>query len=644
MTEGAINFLAKLGITKGRTTPARDNIESYNIDELIDLVTSHPCFQEIYMPIIQAKLDAGKKMLKDNTVHPREANTHKQKPGFYITSSKLISNSAEPFYNKGPTHLNIWWKKKLEYMKSNNITSINNLPLSAGDELVNYDDKTISPDFDWTLADIMRYVIVNCITHILNSYIKYGIKDKHKLRAAAVDLLKKTEKGNFGYYDDTFLRAYLKDDYDTETSKFPETTRNHDLYKEELKKVTNFLDSAYELINNRSQKVYADILDVVIAYADWDDERMKDQIMVYNYGYSSYSFPRLNGKKRVTEFFSKLKEKYEKYNTINVFFYLPMTTAPNYKKTMYLYTIPVIFFSIVNEIGHETAFNAYSNIYHDMQHKERYVEVMKEVARIQKYKPTYNRAILSRKNSKHRFSIQTRKINNISGTRSVNNRIKNRRTNKDDKFNKFNIYDIQRDIYERCVAALNYFDNVGDSVNDVYYLIFSIVHENVIQSILKTVICNRKRDLDNKFYNIFFQNKVAALLDESPELKDQVITIFNNCKKIGLSYLLYGSRLIKILMLPDFRRIITTASAETHERFKSKWPKPNTMIGNFTHVEFFEIGKYFELIDIIHAGFEQAGFYNTDLDNYINAYNIEKYVDPCYSPYTKKSGTSRTPK
>ena len=357
MTDKALGLLARLGITKGRADPARDNIESYNIDELIDLVASHKCFQEIYMPVIQAKLDTGKTtMLKANTIHSREANTHKQKPGFYITSSKLISNIAEPFYKKGPRDFYKWWTTLLSYMKIHGITDINEIPLNAGTPIPDFSNP-VSPDWQWTFADIIRYIVVNCITHILNSYIKYGVKDKITLRNDAVANLERPTN-HILYYDRYMLeRAYKResrDKYEFDTRKYPAHITNKILFEKELRSVKLFLDTAYALISAESldagKGVYKDMLKIVMTYSNWDDERMSDQIIIYSYTNTGTSYPRISGVHRVDDFINRLLGNDRNITYNNVFIYLPMTTSPDYRKTIYLYSIPVIFFSIVNEV------------------------------------------------------------------------------------------------------------------------------------------------------------------------------------------------------------------------------------------------------------------------------------------------------
>ena len=84
-----------------------------------------------------------------------------------------------------------------------------------------------------------------------------------------------------------------------------------------------------------------------------------------------------------------------------------MTTSPDYRKTIYLYSIPVIFFSIVNEVGHGVTFTSKSNIYHDIRHKQKYIYLMRYLPTLGRKLVNYNTSSINKYSPV--FSIATTK-------------------------------------------------------------------------------------------------------------------------------------------------------------------------------------------------------------------------------------------
>lgn len=663
----------KLGVEINIARPSVEYVESFNITECIELITDSACYKEIYEPIMSQKIRAGKSLSKSNRLHKRESGIQTMKPGFYITDNKLIHKVEESFYKKNPAQLYDWWIDKLNYMDEHNINNINDLPLNAGVPVSSFSD-SIHPEHKWSIADLMRVLIVNCMTHIINSYLKYGIKDKHKLRLLAIKNIKNVSSPLF--YDMKQLSIDYKRDkmqFDADTKPYNATITNTDLYHEELGELNKFLKVAHGLIKHSNYMKYRDIQPVIMAFADWYDIRISDQIMSYNYTVPENSRPRILAKRRVIDFFNRLNGTDKKYKTRNVIFYLPMTTSPDYEKTMYLYSIPVSFFSIVNEIGHGIAFSAYNNIYHDIEHKSSYIFLLKRIAELDEHKQVSyvlnNKAAksswfnalskksiaglkkitpLTRKNSStNSTNVLAATVNNQPGTSS---RLSTRNTNTmgskirlhpntTTKFivNPENIYSVQKYIYYKCRNMLMEISRLGNIKQHLYYLLFGIIHENNMAGFISSVIKgNKKPSLEHKPTVVledeseqrlsqrpgYFSDIIGDELDKQPKLKARVYKYYNDASSIGLSYMLYGARIILILMIPEFREIIKKAALATADKFSDSWPA-GTMIGNFAHPEYFPLDEYFEYIDILYKLYDEvAEFYDPRIDKYIEYYKI----------------------
>lgn len=115
----------------------------------------------------------------------------------------------------------------------------------------------------------------------------------------------------------------------------------------EIKALTNVLTNLLELFKDESK--YATLYEFIISFANWYDIRVNEtqQLIISNL----------------------------KVLQTGKLFYLPMSTGLNYCKTIYMYSAPILYFSIVNEIGHGTLYTPYANMRHDMLHAKDIINV-----------------------------------------------------------------------------------------------------------------------------------------------------------------------------------------------------------------------------------------------------------------------------
>jgi hypothetical protein len=256
-----------------------------------DLLSENNFFNNIYIPALVGMKNYKKK----NTVHREFPNNQRKNPAFYLMNDpddkgaqSLIANKKETFYDKSPQELYDWWLSKQKYMDENAINAMNDYPLN---------DTNTGTE---TILSVITPCIINCMTHIINSYIKYGDKlntDKEKEAIIAV----------FGWF------SYI---YDVDIT-------------------------------------YNDLNSFIYWFALWYDIRVPEGNNVTT---------NADNADNVSNLFEKLIS--------SKLFYLPMSTGLNYNKTVNMYSIPVLYFSIVNDIGHGARIAPFSNIDHDIFHNE----------------------------------------------------------------------------------------------------------------------------------------------------------------------------------------------------------------------------------------------------------------------------------
>jgi len=329
---------------------------------------------------------------RENITHREFEEIQKQKQDFYLMNipqeqqKALISTKKEFFYDKSPQELYAWWLSKQEYMDRQGYKTIADYPLN------DIESKT-EP-----ILSIIEVVIVNCMTHIINSYIKYGEKEREEEDA---------------------------------------------------------LNSFFQKINDLYQpgSNYRTLYEFITAYAEWDYKRII-----------------------LTDRFSKELRKYDLYkNTHKLLFedinnsklfYLPMSTAINYKKSVYMYTIPVLYFSIVNEIGHGRVFDSYGNINHDCMH---------------------NRTLISiYVNDKQLITTE----------------------------NLITVYTLVTDFFMKIHDYFNHNQNKEDEEN-IFYILFSYLHElSVINQYDEDLSADKEFYLPLEFYVKMITN-IKSLLDDN---------------------------------------------------------------------------------------------------------------------------------
>ena len=319
---------------------------------------------------------------------------------------------------------------------------------------------------------------------------------------------------------------------------------------------------------------------------------------------------------------------------------------------------------------HGVTFTSKSNIYHDIRHKQKYIYLMRylptlgrklvnyNTSSINKYSPVFSiattkrsmsqlKTITPRTNSATKFeNLIQRSFSKKNNFRRISVSGPHRGNNTGRKVTGLDvtkIYEVQKFIYYLCYTAMEKIDKQASTreiKEDLYYLIFTFIHENELLFFLNRTLVPDKYNADptNKYQ--YFAMQIQILLNKTPVLKSAIVSQFLECQKIGLSYMLYGSRIIKILMDIRIREIIKLACIETNKKYKEEWPA-NHMIGNGAHPRFFTMDYYFNLIDNLFEVFDSCGFYMEELDPLIDYYDISKYeYDTIFSNNMQTKGMS----
>jgi hypothetical protein len=170
-----------------------------------------------------------------------------------------------------------------------------------------------------SILEIIKPTFVNCLSHIINSYIKYG-KKKYNIHL----FTKKKNK-----YD-----KYIKEKYE-----------------KELELLDQFLENLNE-IYTKDTPVYQDLAVILAIYFKIIDNRMYDSNVddVFMLGDVE------SGSKIIEGVISQ------------GMFLIPTSLGINYFKVIKSYCIPVIFASVTNTMGHFTAFKPHMNFLHDIGH------------------------------------------------------------------------------------------------------------------------------------------------------------------------------------------------------------------------------------------------------------------------------------
>ena len=260
-----------------------------------ELLSKNDFFNNTYVPALASMKDYKKK----NTIHREFSELQNTNPNFYLmddpndkTQKSLISTKKESFYDKTPAQLYEWWLTKQKYMDEKNFENIGNYPLNDTESATE------------TIISVITPCIINCITHILNSYIKYGEKE-------------------------------------------------HSDIADEHKHIENIL-SCIEAVYAENA-TYETLSLFILWFAAWYYIRVPEVAIENNEAAIT---------NRIIDSLNQSK-----------LFYLPMSTGLTINKAVNMYAIPVLYFSMVNEIGHGTLFQPYANIAHDMIHYKTLINI-----------------------------------------------------------------------------------------------------------------------------------------------------------------------------------------------------------------------------------------------------------------------------
>lgn len=298
-------------LKKIKNTYIQSYITSFNVSEVYTLLTDEKqyFFNTIYLPELskmKSKQTGNPTYFTSNQPHREFGKNQTNKPGQYFTEDKQISMKAETFHDRNVEELWAWYVNKSE--KLNELTSNGTPMLDAMNSFpLKYKDDLNARDI--AIIDIVKPTFINCISRIINSYIKYG---------------KKTFKGG----NSTDLN-----------------------YNDELKLLDTFLNNLNKLYMADEPK-YAMLFNVVYSYFRWYSQRHID-----------------HEKKYLMERFTiEDNESMVNRALANGIFVLPASLGTNFYKTIKSYCIPVITTSMVNAMGHYMFLTPHTNFIHDILH------------------------------------------------------------------------------------------------------------------------------------------------------------------------------------------------------------------------------------------------------------------------------------
>lgn len=298
-------------LKKIKNTYIQSYITSFNVLEVYTLLTDEKqyFFNNIYLPELlkmKSKQTENPTYFTSNQPHREFGKNQTTKPGQYFTEDKQISMKAEPFHDRTVEELWAWYVNKSE--KLNELIA-NDMPMldAMNSFPLEYKDDSIARDI--AIIDIVKPTFINCISRIINSYIKYG---------------KKTFKGG---------------------------TSIDSNYKKELTLLTTFLTNLNELYMTDNPK-YSMLFEVVYSYFRWYSQRHID----HEKKYLMERFTIEDSKSMVNRALS------------NGIFVLPASLGTNFYKTIKSYCIPVITTSMVNAMGHYMFLRPHTNFIHDILH------------------------------------------------------------------------------------------------------------------------------------------------------------------------------------------------------------------------------------------------------------------------------------
>lgn len=297
-------------LNKIKTTHIPKYISTFNVNEIFTLLTADDqyFFKSIYLPEIskmKSKSSGNPTYFTSNQVHREFGKNQVNKPGQYFTEDVQISMKAEVFHDRTVEELWAWYinknNKLTELMESGKsmIDAMKEFPL-------NYKDT--GNDRDIAIIDIVKPIFINCISRIINSYIKYGKK------------------------------AFTPEKMETN-------------YSAERELLSIFLNKLNKLYNDENP-IYNDLFEVIYSYFRWYSQRHIDHV-----------------KKYLMERFT-IEDSMSMVNRAlsNGIFILPASVGTNFYKTIKSYCIPVINASIVNAMGHYMFLNPHTNFIHDILH------------------------------------------------------------------------------------------------------------------------------------------------------------------------------------------------------------------------------------------------------------------------------------